>query len=300
MYLRKLSITKGWLFLLMLCLFAPTTLTSARRKARTRKRANIFNFERHTIPEDVEKGTHGVDLSHYQGYINWDQLVNDTRIGFVYLKATEGATIKDKYYFQNLRTIRRKYIPVGSYHFFVPRISPYAQFKNFTSIVKKETQDLLPVVDIETLGRTSPAVCRARLMALLRLLTRHYGKRPMVYTSYRFYKYVLRGHIGHYKLFIAYYKKGTPDIGRDFTLWQYSDRARFKGVPHPVDLNKFAHGYTLEDILLHPLPKDNNKDKFRSYEKAQRHLAPFSYWLRRPFMFNAQRTLFPRGYSIYR
>ncbi len=296
-----------WRWLLLLCcLCVPLATLDAKRKVRRKKtfRQKVervyHGYQRHVIPEDVEKGTHGVDLSHYQGYINWDYVVNDTRIGFVYLKATEGATIKDRHYAANLKAVRAKYVPVGSYHFFVPRVSPYAQYRNFISTAIRSKQDLLPVVDIETLGTASPSVCRQRLRVLLRLLTNHYGKRPMIYSSYRFYRYVLKGRITGYKFFIAYYKKGVPAVGKGFTLWQYTDRARFKGVNHPVDLNKFAEGHTLEDILLRPLPKRTNQKQFRSYEKVQRIMAPFSVWLRRPFVYDAQRKIYRRSYSIYR
>ena len=37
----------------------------------------------------------GIDVSHYQGNINWSDVAGDPKVRCVYIKATEGAGLKD-------------------------------------------------------------------------------------------------------------------------------------------------------------------------------------------------------------
>lgn len=63
----------------------------------------------------------GIDVSHYQGTINWDDVVNGTPISYVYLKATEGASLVDDTYERNLSEARRVGLSVGSYQLLSPQ-----------------------------------------------------------------------------------------------------------------------------------------------------------------------------------
>ena len=51
--------------------------------------------------EDTCRHIHGIDLSHYQGDVFWETIGENSKMAYVYLKATEGGT-----YRQN---IRKKY-----------------------------------------------------------------------------------------------------------------------------------------------------------------------------------------------
>ena len=95
-------------------------------------------------------GAHGIDVSHYQGRINWDEVARDSKVTYVYLKATEGTGNVDDTYSYNFNECKRVGLKVGSYHFFRPQLSAKSQFDNFMSRVETRRQDLLPVVDIET------------------------------------------------------------------------------------------------------------------------------------------------------
>ena len=97
----------------------------------------------------------GIDVSHYQGRIDWDQVVSGTAISYVYLKATEGASLVDDTYERNLKEARRVGLSVGSYHFYRPNVSWQEQFANMTSVVKSDDQDLVPIIDIEHRGSVS-------------------------------------------------------------------------------------------------------------------------------------------------
>jgi lysozyme len=86
----------------------------------------------HTTPYNVRRGVkipagyqvHGIDVSHYQFKINWKQVATTDsggiKILFVFIKATEGKTLSDRYYSYNIREARKNGIFCGAYHYYKP------------------------------------------------------------------------------------------------------------------------------------------------------------------------------------
>ena len=70
--------------------------------------------------EDTCTHIHGIDLSHYQGKVFWETIGDNTKMAFVYLKATEGGDRIDQTYEQNIQLAHQNGLKVGSYHFFRP------------------------------------------------------------------------------------------------------------------------------------------------------------------------------------
>lgn len=66
--------------------------------------------------EDTCQHVHGIDLSHYQGNVFWETVGDNTKMAYVYLKATEGGTNVDSKYKQNIDLAHRYGLKVGSYH----------------------------------------------------------------------------------------------------------------------------------------------------------------------------------------
>ena len=71
--------------------------------------------------EDTCSHIHGIDMSHYQGNVFWEA-VGETKMAYVYLKATEGGNHIDKKYKENIDFAHQYGIKVGSYHFDRPQI----------------------------------------------------------------------------------------------------------------------------------------------------------------------------------
>ena len=92
----------------------------APREQRVEHAAAVFIETSHSRINNKYK--EGIDVSHYQGSIDWDEVVNNTPISYAYLKATEGASLVDKTYARNLSEARRVGLSVGSYHFYRPNI----------------------------------------------------------------------------------------------------------------------------------------------------------------------------------
>jgi len=197
---------------------------------------------------------HGIDVSHYQGNIDWGQVARDRDVNYVFIKASEGGNITDEYYTSNVREARRKGLKVGSYHFFRANVAADVQFRNFMSKVEVRHQDLLPIIDVETTNGVPSATFHARLQELLRLVTREFGKRPIIYTGKNFYnKHFYGGRYRDYKFMIACY---TPDnepvlFGNDdYVLWQYSQTGRIRGIRGSVDRSRLVGRHGMRDILL--------------------------------------------------
>ena len=76
---------------------------------------------------NVRIHVHGIDLSHYQGNVFWETVGDNSKMAYVYLKATEGGTNVDSKYKQNIDLAHRYGLKVGSYHFYRARIPQQTQ-----------------------------------------------------------------------------------------------------------------------------------------------------------------------------
>ena len=202
------------------------------------------------VAAQAQQRTRGIDVSKYQGSINWTRVAKDSTIRFVYVKATEGTTIKDPYYRTNLTKAKKAGLLVGSYHLYSSKTTAYQQMANIRSVVKKKEQDLVPVLDIE--GHHVGRLYMERVDKLLELMEKEYGVRPIIYTSEKLYKtHFANKKYSKYHIFIANYR-GYPTTR--FTLWQYTETGRCPGISGCVDFIRIHRKHSLSDILM-PKPK---------------------------------------------
>lgn len=207
----------------------------------------------HNIRPHRAPSVYGIDVSHHQGSINWDMVATDANASFVYIKGTESVSHVDDEYYRNIREARRMGIPVGTYHFFSPKESGFAQFQNFSSTIDIKMQDLIPVVDVEHRGRVSLAYFHAQLKTLLEEIERTYGVRPIIYTGVNFYNKYLSGMYKKYKFFIARYNsEEQPELCDDvpIVLWQFTSEGYVNGIRGRVDRSCLLDNYSLQDILI--------------------------------------------------
>ena len=197
---------------------------------------------------------HGIDVSHYQGRIDWRAVSRDKNVGYVYIKATESNYMVDDTYEYNLSEARRNGIKVGSYHFFRPGVSAAGQFAIFKRVIDKKKQDLLPLIDVEVTGGVSIETLHARLQEFLRLVTEEYGRRPVIYTGRNFYNKYFAGYSFYkpYLFMIAMYNTTEQPYlsnGDDYVIWQYSCKGQINGIRGEVDLSRFVGRHTISEIM---------------------------------------------------
>ena len=194
----------------------------------------------------------GIDVSHYQGRIDWTQVARSGEVSYVYVKATEGANLVDNTYRMNLTSARAAGIKVGIYHFFSPTAPIEQQFKNMTSNVNLSEIDLIPIIDVEHRGKTTHAEFCSRLSRFLRMVERHYNVQPLIYTGQNFYNKYLSGSFSNYRYMIAKYDNEIPYLIDDapMLMWQFSATGHVPGIRGNVDRSCFMDNYDLNDILL--------------------------------------------------
>ena len=197
----------------------------------------------------------GFDVSHHQGTIDWKQVAGTCSVSYVYIKATEGGSWQDSCYIYNVREAKKAGLLVGAYHFFHTNVSLDMQFRNMTSVIKREDIDLVPIIDVEPMGCSNcdSAELRQRLEKFMQMVENYYGKKPMLYTSVKFYNDHFSGSsLRNYPLMIAYYNGDEPQLkdGNRYAVWQYTHHGSIQGVPGDVDRSRLMHGFALPHLAL--------------------------------------------------
>jgi lysozyme len=202
-----------------------------------------YNSYQIRIPDKYS--IHGIDVSSYQGKIDWKLVKSmkedDVQITFAIIKASEGVASIDPYFQRNWREAAKSGIICGAYHYFRPQKSGEWQAKFFLQTVHFEPGDLPPVVDIEQLYGVPEEKMRMELADFLDYVERKTKVKPIIYSGLTFYNNYLKGYFDEYPLWIAHYHKSELRINAkaNWMMWQHSDRARINGINHVVDFNAF-------------------------------------------------------------
>ncbi len=201
-----------------------------------------------TGPFPHDFAIHGIDVSKYQGDIDWAQ-VKASGVKFAYIKATEGGDHVDGKFQQNWNGAKAAGLRRGAYHF-VYWCRPWQEeMRNFAQTVPLDPDALPPVLDVEATPESKsckrrlqrgPAVAEMREM--LRAMERHYGKKPVIYTTVDFYESILHpSELEDYPIWIRSVKY-SPHVkygSRNWHFWQYQSDAKIPGIVGNVDRNAF-------------------------------------------------------------
>jgi lysozyme len=188
----------------------------------------------------------GVDVSHHRGDIDWAAARSDG-ISFAYIKATEGGDFVDSRFQANWNRARAAGVAVGAYHFFTFCRDGASQARNFLAAVPRAPDSLPPALDLEFAGNCSRAPdwndLSRELGEFLALVRAADGREPVLYTTREFFDAYLRDAPDQFRSSPLWIRDifGSPDwlAGRAWTVWQYADRGRVRGIAGPVDLNVF-------------------------------------------------------------
>ena len=213
----------------------------------------------YTIGENV----YGIDVSHHQTNIDWDNLafycdekgnvyngkpkekLHLQPVFFVYVKATEGASVKDEMYNVRMIEAERHGIAKGAYHFLRLGTPVEEQIKNFLETATWNLGDLPPALDVELEAEVKEyGIEKMQAMALewLEKVEDKLGVRPIIYTSEGFRsKYFNNRKFDQYKFWVARYGK-TPD-NTNWQIWQKSQHGQMCGCEGDVDINLYHSDY---------------------------------------------------------
>ena len=201
---------------------------------------------------------HGIDISHYQGAIDWELLrdqgtIDDCPIRFVMIKATEGSTKVDDRFEENFSMAREYGFTRGAYHYYSTQSTAGAQAAHFIKTVKLERGDLPPVLDVEQKPRSqSVQDFQAGVLEWLRRVENYYGVKPILYTYYKFKMDYLNDSVfNQYPYWIAHYYVDTLEYQGDWKFWQHTDAGSLPGIKGPVDFNIYNGSfYDLRQLTI--------------------------------------------------
>lgn len=192
-------------------------------------------------PEGYE--IHGIDISHYQGKIDWEQLKNAMIEGcpvrFVIIKSTEGASRLDDHFRENFNQVRDYGFIRGVYHFWSNKSSAREQAYYFLDKVHLTEGDLPPVLDIEHKPADKSVDDFQRdVLTWLHIVEDKYHAKPIIYTYYKFKeKYLSAPVFDDYPYWIAHYYVDKVQYQGKWKFWQHTDAGKLPGIKGYVDFN---------------------------------------------------------------
>jgi len=209
-----------------------------------------------SVSSAVPKGftVHGIDVSHYQGNINWELLrnqatISEQPIAFAFIKATEGTDVIDSRFRQNFSAAKQHGIIRGAYHFYRTSKPAKQQAEHFIRQVKLETGDLPPVLDVEVKpAEVSIENFRQGILEWLVRVEQHYKVKPILYTYHSFRQQYMNDSVFNlYPYWIAHYYVDSVRYRGKWDFWQHSDIGELPGINEKVDLDVFNGSY--EELL---------------------------------------------------
>lgn len=164
----------------------------------------------------------GIDVSVFQGAIDWSALPENVR--FAFIRATNGLQT-DRRFASNAAGCR---VPWGAYHALAYGSDPVAQARHFAATIAGREIQLPPVLDFEVARPGEKASeCVARGVTCMREIEQLTGQRCIVYTYPSFFQ---RLHdlgadvspFGERPLWIAHYGRTlkAPTVPRAWSTWQ--------------------------------------------------------------------------------
>ena len=205
------------------------------------------------VPADAVSGTlEGIDVSHWQGTINWTQVAAAGK-KFAIIKATESTTYTDPLYATNQSQAKAAGLWTGAYHFAQPSTNAndaILEADHFVAVMNLGVGDLIPALDLEVAGGLGVSALQAWVRSFLDRVTLKIGVRPMIYTSPSFWgKYMgdtrALADAGYKTLWVAHWGVSAPTVpaqnwgGKGWTFWQYTSDGAVPGISGRVDLDRF-------------------------------------------------------------
>lgn len=213
-----------------------------------RKKDTRGNFTVNDIKQYETSGTSlGIDVSKYQGDINWSQVKQDgiefaiIRVG--YRGYGTGKIVMDPYFKKNIEGALANNIHVGVYFYSVAKNEMEAlEEANFTINAIKGYNITYPVAfDLEDFNRhrlsnVSYDQLNKNAITFLNRI-RSAGYTAMHYGSKNTFGPIWNmNNLNKYKVWLAHYTDKTNYAGK-YNIWQYTSNGIVKGINGRVDLN---------------------------------------------------------------
>lgn len=214
--------------------------------------------------------TKGVDVSRWQGPLDWDVIrKNNPDIDFVFIRTGDGSTA-DKEFSNNWENSSG--LIRGSYHYLRADRGGEDQAKLALKLIDRRggmlDHDLPPALDLEGGARNNLSggiftgdedklpidLVAEEALAFLDTTEKELGVRPLVYTGQAFHWWFSQARPDLAKLFAKYPlwlpsytdkplmpvdKEGNAFPWKQWTFWQYTAKGSVMGIKGEVDVNYF-------------------------------------------------------------
>jgi len=200
----------------------------------------------------------GIDVSYYQGTINWSSVKADG-VQYAFIRVSDGTGFIDPKFETYWSQSRAAGVLHGAYQFFRPGQDPIAQADLLLSKIggKLAADDLPPVVDVEASDGLTAAQIQPKLKQWIDHVTAALGRPPIIYTGFYFW----RDSVGapdytSSPLWHAQYTTATcPNIAppwADWHFWQFTSSGAVAGISGNVDVDRWNGDMTALKAFLGP------------------------------------------------
>lgn len=226
----------------------------------------------------------GIDISAWQGNIDWDQVKNC--IEAVIIRAGYGKNNIDQKWVPNAEAVRDSSLDVGAYWFSYAYTADMAYMEGCyaANAVKNKFGDKqIPIAfDLEydsvayaakkgvKIGRAEATLFAIRFLTAVK----EFGYRPMLYTNIDYIRNyfdlgVIRAAIPDLLLWVACWGSEPKDY--NMAVWQYSSKGSVAGIIGNVDMDEVYVDMAIRDGAAVPAPvpvQENGKKQMRVTAKT--------------------------------
>lgn len=227
----------------------------------------MSNNSTYAITEKTDLEYEGIDVSNWQGYIDYEK-VKESGIEVVYIKASQGRTIKDAYFEINYENAKSNGIKVGFYHFLTATNKEEAkqEAEFFVSVISGKVPDCKLVMDYEVFNGNNREEINIIAKEFLDTVENLTGKKAIIYSDLSNAQNIFDEQLAqNYELWLAYYGNYS-ELTNVKTKWenyigiQYTDRGRISGIRGAVDRDKYS-----KEIFLNEISEIKNNTEINEY-----------------------------------
>lgn len=201
----------------------------------------------------MEKLFYGIDVSKWQGKIDWAKLKN-TDVQFAMLRCGYGKTQgqHDEFFEENYKNAKANGIPVGAYHYSYAKSAADAKKEAdyCLSLIKDKTFEFPIAFDIEDKSQQDlPNNIISDIIKTFCETVENAGYYVSVYANLWWYNNKIGTEIPKkYDTWLAQWSD-APTLKSDFGMWQYTSGGSVDGIQGRVDLNYAYKNYP--NIMLY-------------------------------------------------
>ena len=191
-------------------------------------------------------GVLGIDVSTWNGNINWNQVKN-SGVSYVIIRtgfrgSTQGALVEDNKFRQNIQGAINAGLKVGVY-FFTQAVNEVEAVEEASMVLSqiKGYKITYPVfIDVESSGGRADGLdagTRTRVINAFCQTIQNGGYRAGIYANKTWLAQKMNvSALSGYKIWLAQYNTQVTYGGR-YDMWQYSDKGKISGISGNVDMN---------------------------------------------------------------